>query len=143
MILNFPLIDDIIGDYVFALLNYVLGNITEKDWQEYCSTLESVDMLEPTAIIFLDTAVPACISRIGKRSRDAEKKYKPEYLASVDDTYKRVLPTLGYPMITIPWSEERQVEDLLVCNTIATSIYKGLEQLLHADCDSNHMRIIV
>ena len=83
------------------------------------------------------------MTRIQSRLRDAENKYKPDYLTNVQDTYDQVLPTLGYPMITIPWSEERQINDLNVCNMIATSVYKGLEQLLHSDCDANHIRIIV
>jgi deoxyadenosine/deoxycytidine kinase len=131
------------GDYVFALLNHALGNISDEDWREYTAMLEEIDVLEPTAIVYLDASVTACLQRIGKRSRDAEDKYKPEYLARVEETYQRVLPSLGYPMLSIPWSEERRVEDTSVCETLATSIFHGLEQLLHSDRDENPLRVIV
>lgn len=131
------------GDYVFGLTNYMLGNMTEEQWVEYTAMLAQVDLLEPTAIIFLDASVPSCIKRKDKRARNSEDKYDPNYLQRIEDTYKYVFAQLTYPIITIPWSEDRQVEDVMVCKILATSIFKGLEGLLHADCDSNQIRIIV
>jgi len=50
------------GDYVFALLNYRLGNISEKDWQEYLSLLDGIDVLEPSALINLAASTPVLLT---------------------------------------------------------------------------------
>jgi deoxyadenosine/deoxycytidine kinase len=106
----------LVGDYVFALLHFRYGNISEEEFQLYCTMLYSEKPIEPTATLFLQADVPTCISRAAKRGRKSEDAYDRQYFDALSSTYEEVFTQLPTPRVSVDWSRrrpDREVLDLL------------------------------
>jgi deoxyadenosine/deoxycytidine kinase len=141
---HFVVIDrSVIGDYVFAYVNHTLDNITSAEWVEYLALVEEADLLEPTALLFLDTTVQTCRTRIGRRARDAESKYTPEYLGLVQQTHVEVLRDVPYPCLTLPWDTDRSAASEVETQAMCTTVFKALGESLYVNRDKYRVRVSV
>jgi deoxyadenosine/deoxycytidine kinase len=85
------------ADYeVFCKLQYKLGNITEKEFENYKiffdgikkKFLETLNLYKSNCFdIYLETSIINCIKRIEIRSRDGENKINEEYLKYLNEEH--------------------------------------------------------
>ena len=74
---------------IFARNLYKMGNMSERDWKNYKELFGIMvhELQDPDLIIYLKASVDTLLTRIGKRSRDFEKKVDPEYLYRLNISY--------------------------------------------------------
>jgi len=118
------------GDYVFARLNAEIGNIDPSEWQAYKARVEHIDVLAPTAIIYLDASVSTCKRRIDYRGRASEDKYTDDYLERLASTYNEVLKTLAHPLLRVAWDTERRDASETERNEMSRFIFRALDALM-------------
>ncbi len=81
---------------IFAKNLYLLGNMDERDWQNYQHLFELMTsyLRTPDLIIYLKASTDTLITRIKGRDRDFEKSIDPEYLHQLNISYDRWVDSL-------------------------------------------------
>lgn len=108
----------IYGDYVFAKKNWLDGNMSELDFDNYNKMREIMfkNLMVPHVAIFLNTTPETNLDRISVRNRDCEKGIPFDYLAGLNELYKDLmyeLKILGSKVINIDWNEFKTTEYVL------------------------------
>lgn len=129
------------GDYCFAAVNREDGHFTDEEWAAYVARVYEIDLLEPTAVVYLETPVDDCRRRMAMRAREAEDKYARDYLVRLDAAHARVLGALDGPLLRVPWGRDRHLDDPVERVAIGTALFKALEGVLHTDRDGTHVTV--
>lgn len=106
----------LVGDSVFALLQFRSGNLSKEEFDVYCSMLFGEESVEPTATLFLEADVATCIYRAAKRGRKSEDAYSRQYFEDLYKTYNEIFSRLSTPKVSVDWTErktDREVLELL------------------------------
>jgi len=124
------------GDYVFASVNHSHGNIDDAEWHAYLREYRAVDLLEPTAVVYLDTSVEACLARIRQRNRAGESHYTPAYIGALHGEYDTLMRDMdGLPTLILPWDTPRDFDDTAQCTLVAARVFRALHDLLYHEDD--------
>ena len=89
---------------IFAKNLYDMGNMTERDWENYCGLFSTMEpfLQKPDLIIYLKTSTDILLSRIKKRNRDFEKSIDSEYLHKLNISYDKWIDNeKRYPVLII------------------------------------------
>lgn len=79
------------GDYVFAKLQQMRGNITDEDFAIYQSVYDEFGPYKPHHVLYLNVPPETAMERIRNRDREGEKAYTDEYLTDLSKVYTNVL----------------------------------------------------
>ena len=99
----------IIGDYAFAKMQYMNKKITDEDWKVYNSVLKSENLPEPTFTVYLKCTPVISLLRTKRRCIKSESAYTLQYFKDLEESYKKALAHINHELITIDWSDEREV----------------------------------
>lgn len=80
----------------------------EKCWSRIASKIEGY------AILYLDTPVDECFSRIRLRARDGEAKITREYLEKVDHYYQNMLDKQDSHVVRVKEDQTRNLGDIML-----------------------------
>lgn len=97
----------ILGDSVFASLQYQNGNISDEQFNAYLSEVRQYDTYQANLIVYLDSSPEECFKRKTKRGNQSENGYTLEYFEHLDEEYKKVFSNAPPPKIMIDWSKNR------------------------------------
>lgn len=77
------------GVYVFAVNNYEMGNIDERDFYTYMELFQNMMSVvrKPDLMIYLRASLPHLVEHIQQRSRSYEEKMPIEYLRNLNLLY--------------------------------------------------------
>ena len=81
----------LIGDLVFATLQYESQNITKEDYRVYKEVYDQFKEYEPDCIVYLDAPASKQAERIRIRNRNKEDAYDMGYLDNLNSTYLKTL----------------------------------------------------
>lgn len=85
----------IIGDYTFCKFQMKRQNISQDEFNVYCSVLREENLLYPHYIIYLDCDVDICLQRIKQRGLSSEiDGYDRQYIQDLNDEYKLSLESI-------------------------------------------------
>lgn len=103
-----------VGDRAFGTLHYQQGNISQPEWEVYCSLFRDNIEALPNKIIYLSCDSKVSLERIYKRDRAGEKKdYNLEYLDNLQASYEKSLAMIEMvPVIRVNWNGDRDKEGI-------------------------------
>lgn len=112
-----PVIYDrsIYGDYVFAKKNWLDGNMSDLDFENY-NKMRNVmfrSLMIPHITLYLNNDPEKTAKNIRERSRDCEQEIPIEYLKGLSDLYKEFsaeMRGLGSRVVDLDWNEFRSVD---------------------------------
>lgn len=90
--------------FIFARALYQMGNLTERDYQSYCTVFDLIvnRLPPPDLLIYLQAPVEVLIERIRKRGRNIESGITVEYLRLLESFYNDWLQIFDVcPVLTI------------------------------------------
>jgi deoxyadenosine/deoxycytidine kinase len=109
-----------IGDYVFAIVNYIQGNITYEEFEVYFTTFQERNFSKHAfmfdRMIYLHVEPSITIKRIAHRSRDGEEHIMMRYLTLLEQVYFSVmlyLSSISSQVLFADWTEYGEVEDVI------------------------------
>jgi len=78
------------GVYIFTANNHAMGNMDDRDFQNYMELFESMMMIVslPDLMIYLRASVPHLIANIQKRGRDYEQQMPLDYIENLNSRYE-------------------------------------------------------
>jgi len=108
----------IYGDYIFAKRNWLDGNMSDLDFENYNKMRKVMfrSLMIPHVTIYLKNDPEICHRNIVNRSRDCEKSIPLEYLRGLDDLYKELvyeMRELGSQVVEIDWNEFRPLDYIM------------------------------
>ena len=76
---------------IFARSLYDLGNMSQRDWENYQALFEIMTsyLKRPDIILYLRASVDTLLTRIKKRSRGFERDISPEFLYRLNLAYEK------------------------------------------------------
>lgn len=93
------------GDMTFAKMQHRQGNISDEEWDCYCSMVKHEIMIEPDVMIYLDCNIETSMARLKNRgNRNEVNGYSSEYLKTLDDTYKEEFQKWKHSLIVMDWN---------------------------------------
>ncbi|NQV38107.1 MAG: deoxynucleoside kinase [Candidatus Marinimicrobia bacterium] len=108
---------------IFAKNLHLLGNMDERDWQNYQHLFELMTsyLRTPDLIIYLKASTDTLITRIKGRDRDFEKSIDPEYLHQLNISYDRWVDSLSdIPVQIIDtnhfniYQDKKELDDIII-----------------------------
>jgi len=110
---------------IFARNLYEMGNMSERDWNNYKALFEVMTsyLKKPDLILYLRASVDTLLTRIKKRSRGFEREISPEYIYMLNLAYERWI------------KEEKQRNTVLIVETDNFNVFEDsdkLEELLNS-----------
>lgn len=108
----------IYGDYVFAKKNWLDGNMSDLDFENYNKMRRVMfkHLMVPHIVLYLDNDPETTLKNVNNRSRDCESSIPIEYLKGLDELYndlKTEMRELGSQVIEIDWNEFKPVDWVL------------------------------
>lgn len=108
----------IYGDAVFAKRNWLDGNMTDLDFENYNKMRRVMfkSLMVPHVTLYLRNSPERTLQNINSRSRDCESSIPLEYLKGLHDLYRELIVEMdarGSKVIEIDWNEFRPVEDVI------------------------------
>lgn len=98
----------LLGDYVFALMQYRKGYFTEKEFEAYLEGVKT-ELPEPDFVLYPEINPEVAFERMFKRGVEEEKaSYTLEYFEEVHKTYQEVMNVYG-KAIVVPWGESQEL----------------------------------
>ena len=78
------------GVYVFTANNHAMGNLDDRDFENYMELFESMLYVvkDPDLMIYLRSSVPHLVQNIQKRGRDYEQSLPLDYLSNLNERYE-------------------------------------------------------
>ena len=78
------------GVYVFAENNYLQGNMSETDYNNYMELFELMTLVTktPDMMIYLRKSVPELVRQIQQRGREYEQQMQLDYLKGLNERYE-------------------------------------------------------
>ena len=127
------------GDACFARVQDKLGYFSEAEFQSYFHMHKDMQMniLYPTAAVFLEASPETCNRRIAKRitektGRACESAIDLDYLRMLNDEIQRMKQDLrnqGVPVIEIDWNEDKTPDEIEAkAADVADGLRYGLAQ---------------
>lgn len=104
----------LIGDFVFARLNWELHNMNDLEWRTYRRFHDhlTLTIVMPTKIIYLNVEPEEAQRRLEMRARPQEmhgtdSRIPLSYYQRLEDTYRKVFGELGgaIEIISVDWNE--------------------------------------
>ncbi|MCK9560753.1 MAG: deoxynucleoside kinase, partial [Candidatus Marinimicrobia bacterium] len=98
---------------------YEMGNMSQRDWDNYRALFEIMTsyLKKPDLIIYLRASVDTLLTRIKKRSRGFERDISPEYIYMLNLSYDR-------------WIKEEQSRNkVLVIETDQFDVFRDQDKL--------------
>lgn len=79
------------GVYIFAANNHDMGNMSDRDFDNFMGLFQSMMMAvrEPDLMLYLKASVPHLVDNIHKRGRAYEQNMRLDYLKNLNDRYDR------------------------------------------------------
>ncbi len=108
----------IYGDYIFAKRNWLDGNMSDLDFENYNKMRRVMfkNLMIPHLTIYLKNDPEVSYKNIVTRCRDCEKAIPLEYLKGLNDLYKELvyeMNGLGSKVVEIDWNEFRPLDYIL------------------------------
>lgn len=96
------------GDYTFALLQRLNGNMTDQEWNIYENIIQQFKVLiKPKVVFYLDASVETCLLRCKKRDRKGESSYTADYFDKLTTCYKQCVKKYDTDiLISLDWNQE-------------------------------------
>lgn len=93
------------GDMAFAIWNYIEGNFTEAQMDEYIQNVHSANIKPPGLVIYFTATPEVLVERIATR-KDVEeiKVYTVDYFKKMEPCYLMALRASGMYFVTMDWS---------------------------------------
>lgn len=78
------------GVYIFAANNHDMGNMSDRDFENYMGLFQSMMMVikQPALMVYLRASVPHLVGNIQRRGRDYEQNMRLDYLKNLNDRYE-------------------------------------------------------
>ena len=121
------------GVEIFVRNNYLMGNLTERDFNTYMELYKVVmsSVKYPDLLIYIRSSIPHLVSQISKRGRDYEKGISIEYLTGLNDLYEKWIASYPGKVITMEGDnldfENRPEDFALITDRIDAQLF-GLFQ---------------
>lgn len=113
-------------DVIFAKMLHESGNISDLDFETYCSLFENMTnfLHRPDVILYLDVTPETALTRVQARGRDCEKGLPLTYLTSLRAGYEDWLRDVGgrVPIVRLDWNNHIDNIDNLDLNDVVTKI---------------------
>jgi len=108
----------IYGDFIFAKRNWLDGNMSRLDFENYNKMREVMlkGLMVPHVTLYLDSSPETCLKNINTRDRGCENGIPLEYLQGLDDLYRELtyeLKQKGSEVVEIDWNEFRPINYIL------------------------------
>jgi len=105
----------IYGDYIFAKRNWLDGNMSDLDFENYNKMRKVMfkSLMVPHITLYLKSDPEVSYRNIMKRERDCEKTIPLDYLRGLDNLYKELIydmKTMGSTVVEIDWNEFRPTD---------------------------------
>lgn len=105
----------VLGDLVFSLVQYRLGNMTPGQFRTYQSLYQWVRgrVNSPTAVLYLKTSVDVAMDRVKRRGVECERRISVDYMKALYDAHTDVLDAVNagrgtlrrLPVYTVDWND--------------------------------------
>jgi len=108
----------IYGDYIFAKRNWLDGNMSDLDFENYNKMRKVMfkNLMIPHVTVYLKNNPEISYRNIVNRSRDCEQTIPLSYLKGLDDLYRELIyemKELGSQVVEIDWNEFRPLDYVL------------------------------
>ena len=117
----------IFSDSVFAEQNYVDGNFSFEEYDEYLKFRNKLldKVILPDVMLYLNASPETCYERIHKlRKRAGEEVIPLAYLTGLSNCYQTLIDELTYQtstnVVLVPWNTFGKSQD--ICNTILKTL---------------------
>lgn len=113
----------LLGDFVFAKVNWIQQNISPLEWKTYLKYYNHLrDNTDYDLIIYLEVDPIVAKQRLEKRNRIEEKNIPLSYYESLDHTYHLLLK--GYKQtVYVDWNQpNRDIQ--IIQDVIAKAVYQ-------------------
>jgi hypothetical protein len=114
---------------VFARAQYLLGSLSERDWQTYLGLYQTLTALlsPPDIVVYLRASVSTLRRRIAQRGRSIEVDISDEYLERLNSLYEQWIARFDIaPVLIVPSDRLDFVEDSRDLHAIVSTIQKHL-----------------
>lgn len=107
----------IYGDVLYAQLNHLVGNMDDRDYQNYRTHFEALRPLLqlPDVVINLETSIDTIYQRIHNRGRESERAISREYLQGLTDLFAEWTASVENKtkVIHLDWTTFRPVDEVV------------------------------
>lgn len=108
----------IYGDYIFAKRNWLDGNMSDLDFDNYNKMRKVMfkNLMIPHVTLYLNSDPEVSYRNIMERDRGCEKTISLDYLKGLDSLYKELvyeMKDLGSEVVEIDWNEFRSTDYVL------------------------------
>jgi len=108
----------IYGDYIFAKRNWLDGNMSDIDFENYNKMRRVMfqNLMIPHVTLYLKNDPQVSYNNIANRCRDCEQTIPLEYLKGLDELYRELvyeMKGLGSTVIEIDWNEFRPLDYIM------------------------------
>jgi len=108
----------IYGDFIFAKKNWIDGNMSELDYENYNKMRKVMfkTLMVPHITIYLNNHPQTSLKNINHRSRDCESKIPLDYLIGLHNLYKELMlemKELGSQVVDIDWNEFKSITHVI------------------------------
>ena len=117
------------GVQIFVLINYRMGNLSERDFATYMDLFDLMMSLVklPDLLIYIRSSVPHLVSQIQKRGRGYEQGMSLEYLGGLNELYEKWIADYKGRLLIIDGDDldyENRPEDFaLVTDKVDAELY--------------------
>lgn len=115
-----PVIFDrsIYGDGVFAKRNWLDGNMSDLDYDNYMKMRNVMTkfLMVPHVTLYLDCNPETCLNRINSRARGCESGIPISYLKGLNELYSELMydmKVMGSRVIKVDYNEFKEVSDII------------------------------
>jgi deoxyadenosine/deoxycytidine kinase len=114
---------------VFAKAQFVLGHMSQRDWQTYLGLYQTLTTLlsPPDLVVYLRASVPTLRRRITQRGRSIESDIADDYLERLNGLYEDWMSRFDQaPVLVVPSDRLDFVEDSRDLAAIVSTVQRQL-----------------
>jgi hypothetical protein len=114
---------------VFAKTQYLMGHMSERDWQTYRELYQTLTTLlaPPDLVVYLRASVSTLRQRISKRGRSIETEISNDYLERLNGLYEEWISHFDIaPVLVVPSDRLDFVEDSRDLQAIVSTVQRQL-----------------
>ena len=104
--------------YVFNQTLFNDDLLSAAEWELFKDLYDSLKMIQPTHIVYIEAPVEVCMERIKNRGRECEKTVSADYLRKLEYQYELMLRYASVPVIRIDGTASQHEIEIKVAEAV-------------------------